>query len=362
MKMRICILLVLVLCYSFGVAQRVHVVQDKEGIYGIAKTYHIKHDSIVKWNQLVLKTNSKGNKEYVHSNGQSVKKGDSLFVENPYVFVQSSNNNEKVAASFDLDINLDEKKDLFEHTGSVEDSVSLLLSSTSADDNSHEVIIRDEVKQKERKHYYWCLWFIVGVAFGVLSREKCVKKLLSREIETKQSLDVNNENTSETDGLKKQIKKLKNENRKLKKDREGLEIANNELLEENIRLEKQLNESFLGDTEAKKQSNNMIQTNNNAILYAGFIIDGNFSCVTESPNDDTNFELHLENKNTASFVVFKPAIPRIVRNPTAFLQGCEKQVIGQIGEIEIKREGVAECDANGQWKVLNNNKLNVIIR
>lgn len=223
------------------------------------------------------------------------------------------------------------------------------------------------VVQENEGHCYWWLWLSMGIVVGILVWEKWVRKKVIREKETRHSLVVNYDDNSEAEEFKKQINKLTIENNKLNNKIVDLEVTNDDLLKEINRLDKQLNESLDSRnrrTESKKPSKKESQTDNNArsILYADFINDGQFSHVTGDPNDDSNFELHLTSEKTASFVVYKPASPRIVRNPAAFLQGCEKQVIGQTGEIEIRHEGRAECDSDGQWKVLNNNKLNVIIR
>jgi len=232
---------------------------------------------------------------------------------------------------------------------------------------SSRIARRVHVVQENEGHCYWWLWLVIGTVVGVLIWEKWVRKKVIREKETQHPLVVNYYDDSEVEEFKKQINKLTMENDKLNNKIVDLEVTNDDLLMEINRLDKQLNESFDSrnkKTNSKKPSSKESQTDNNArsILYADFINDGQFSHVTENPNDDSNFELHLTSEKTASFVVYKPASPRIVRNPAAFLQGCEKQVLGRTGEIEMRHEGRAECDSNGQWRVLNNNKLNVIIR
>lgn len=100
-------------------------------------------------------------------------------------------------------------------------------------------------------------------------------------------------------------------------------------------------------------------SNGSGFLYADFIDEGYFSKVKENPDDDTNFELHLNNERSASFIIYPPAYPRIVRNPAGFLQGCEKQVLGST-TISITDDGSAIKDDNGKWRIAN--KIKVVIK
>lgn len=96
------------------------------------------------------------------------------------------------------------------------------------------------------------------------------------------------------------------------------------------------------------------------ILYADFIEDGYFSKVKETPDDDTNFELHLDNEKAASFIISQSAYPRIARNPAGFLQGCDKQVLGyKTINIPDAGEGRAIKDENGKWRITK--RIKVII-
>ncbi|MBO6024650.1 MAG: hypothetical protein J6P83_07350 [Bacteroidales bacterium] len=101
-----------------------------------------------------------------------------------------------------------------------------------------------------------------------------------------------------------------------------------------------------------------IPTKNNMMLYGDFINDGCFSRVKENPDDDTNFELHLINERTASFIIYRPACPRIISNPMAFLQGCEKQVLGNT-IVSIVKEGTAMKDDNGKWRISDELKVEI---
>lgn len=86
--------------------------------------------------------------------------------------------------------------------------------------------------------------------------------------------------------------------------------------------------------------------------------DGFFNKVTEQPNDDTVFELELENSYSAKFTVYEEAYSRVIKRPE-FLPavGCDKQVIG-CSALEAE-PGRAQAQ-DGKWKVVS--KVNVIIR
>jgi len=101
-----------------------------------------------------------------------------------------------------------------------------------------------------------------------------------------------------------------------------------------------------------------VPSKENEILYADFIDEDYFSKVKETPDDDTNFELHLNDKNTASFIVYRPAYPRIVRNPAAFLRGCDKQVLGSTS-LSIPAPGEATKDADGRWRIKGKIKVRI---
>lgn len=101
-----------------------------------------------------------------------------------------------------------------------------------------------------------------------------------------------------------------------------------------------------------------VSAKDSMMLYGDFINNGYFSRVKENPDDDTNFELHLINERRASFIVYRPAYPRIVSNPSAFLQGCEKQILGNT-TVSIIREGTAMKDDNGKWRIVDELKVEI---
>lgn len=98
-------------------------------------------------------------------------------------------------------------------------------------------------------------------------------------------------------------------------------------------------------------------TNNNSVMYADCIVDSYFNNVTEKPDEDTVFELHTSS-NTADFIIYSGAKRRIIANP-AYLDGCEKQIIGD-SEVIVEEKGTAQIQMDGKWKIINN--LKVIIK
>lgn len=97
--------------------------------------------------------------------------------------------------------------------------------------------------------------------------------------------------------------------------------------------------------------------NNNSIMYADCIVDNFFNKVTNEPDEDTVFEFHAHN-NMADFVIYSGAKRRIIANP-AYLDGCEKQIIGD-SDVIVDETGIAQIQMDGKWKIINS--LKVIIK
>jgi hypothetical protein len=84
------------------------------------------------------------------------------------------------------------------------------------------------------------------------------------------------------------------------------------------------------------------------VLYADRIKDdGTFNEVTESPNNDTVFELEVEKPDSAKFTVYKSVYNKIICNPE-FLKGCDIQKNGNT-RMEIIF-GKAQ-EQSGKWLV-----------
>ena len=101
------------------------------------------------------------------------------------------------------------------------------------------------------------------------------------------------------------------------------------------------------------------QSSSSTILYSDSIIDEYFNRLRETPNENTVFELRLQNPQTASFTVYPAAYKRIIANPS-ILEGCEKQVSTGAQNLHIEREGAVRRQPDGKWKIIK--KLYVIIK
>ena len=97
------------------------------------------------------------------------------------------------------------------------------------------------------------------------------------------------------------------------------------------------------------------------ILYAYAIVNGKFNRVKEQPDSaETNFELRLDSPTatSAKIYIYPGAERRILANP-AFLEGCEKQILGN-SRVETTQPGLATKEGENNWVVTK--KPEVIIR
>jgi hypothetical protein len=100
-------------------------------------------------------------------------------------------------------------------------------------------------------------------------------------------------------------------------------------------------------------------TSNSSTSYSGSISDGHFNRVSETPNENTIFELHLQNANTAFFTIYEGAKQLVCKHPE-FLEDCEKQVLNNAQNVKIESEGEAQRQPDGKWRITK--KLSIIIQ
>lgn len=96
-------------------------------------------------------------------------------------------------------------------------------------------------------------------------------------------------------------------------------------------------------------------------LYADAIVNGKFNRVKEQPDPaETNFELRLDSPTatSAKIYIYPGAERRILANP-AFLEGCDKQILGN-SRVETTHPGLAQKEGENNWVVTK--KPEVIIR
>jgi len=86
-------------------------------------------------------------------------------------------------------------------------------------------------------------------------------------------------------------------------------------------------------------------------LYADAIIDGKFNRVSKQPTNDTIFELKLskQNEKRANVIIYEGAHELVKKRPE-FLEGCEKQILGN-SNVSMIHEGEAQKDDTGNWVV-----------
>lgn len=97
-----------------------------------------------------------------------------------------------------------------------------------------------------------------------------------------------------------------------------------------------------------------------SVLYAKSIVDNCLCNVTSQPNGNTIFELHLNGANQAELCLYSGALKRIVANP-AFIDGCDKQVINNDKNVEVRSTGLVRKDPiSGRWQVIR--KMDILIK
>ena len=235
-------------------------------------------------------------------------------------------------------------------------------------------------KIKEKKLFYGIVIFLVLMSFFILYKIVRVIILLVTAIllvviagrlfivkrennrnqpdKTKKTSKLNNKALyerikDEYNALEKDYRKLQNSSDKIGAEKnewerkcKELEKANEELIKENIELGEQIAGYQSKNQTAIDASPSFVPT-----LYADAIVDGFFNRVKEAPNDDTVFELCLQNAQSAVFTIYHFAYQRIIANPS-FLEGCDKQVLNNAQKIEIESEGTAVQQADGKWEIL----------
>lgn len=219
-------------------------------------------------------------------------------------------------------------------------------------------------------HSYSWVWLLLGLLIGMVLGAFLLYVLfankLRAELEHKENelSRLNYNLTSEKSSAGSELSRLHSRIKLIEQKNKDLDNENNSLREEIA----QLKTAQQRVSEYRTERTSPINTNqvsnetsgSSKTLYADAIIDDCFVKVRETPNEDSIFILHLNGENTADFSIYKSAYQRVVANPS-FLEGCEKQILGDIMQLEIVSEGKAQREvSNGKWKVIN--KLNVLIK
>lgn len=219
---------------------------------------------------------------------------------------------------------------------------------------------------------------IVIIAFVVIivaRKWNSIVGLFSKQRMNLQSdIAVNNGLLEQISKLEGEKNRLLNENNRLQRENVALEkkitalkSQLDEIIEDNIRTGKELddlkaganNKSLNANNKENAPSRSQTQSQNPTVLYADAIVDGALIRVKEVPGDDSIFELHLNNSNTANVVICKNAVQRIIANPS-FIDGCEKQILPNASNVEIVTPGTAQKEADsGKWVVVEKLKVNI---
>ena len=185
--------------------------------------------------------------------------------------------------------------------------------------------------------------------------------------------DSTSNNTNEIENIRKQLKELKLENKGLKyleNDNSSLRTEKKQLEQKNRELEKkcqELEKGIQGLTNIENSQKHIISETRQVepkpiqrfCFYADSIINGVFNKISETPNEDTIFELKkTSSAHIAQICIYQEAIKRVIKNPD-FVEGCDKQKISlQPQSIEVEA-GEATCE-EGKWKINKKVKIRFI--
>lgn len=325
MLRQFCLLLItLCLCFASYCQENYYIVKRDDSSGKIAKQYGINYDEFKRWNNL------KGDNPTIHI-------GDTLWIVDPTTIQNKSN---EVAT-------IEVKSIVGNEVGAgVENGTP-----------------KGENPEKTQSHsWVWMLLgLLVGLVLGAALFYVLFMKKLKAELEHKENelsnlkFNLSNEKSNSNAGLSRLHSKI-----------QSLERENQRLFDENVSLGEEidhLKEIQTCENESSAVSSSQVPQQSlgaSKTMFADAIIDGCFVKVREAPNEDSIFELHLDGENSVIFCIYKPAYQRVMANPS-FLEGCEKQIIGDVMQIEIVANGTAQRDvSNGKWKIIN--KLNVLIK
>ncbi|MDR0873392.1 MAG: Ig-like domain-containing protein [Prevotellaceae bacterium] len=191
---------------------------------------------------------------------------------------------------------------------------------------------------------------LVLIVFLVIILKKHKKELAKQKENAEEALNISDE----------EEKKKKDELEKLNK---GLNDKIKDLEFENKNLRADLNSkpAQTPTTFVSAPVSNSVSLSKS--LYADAINEQNglFNRVTESPNEDTVFELKLNNAadKTAKFTIYERACPRVLKN-NDFAAGCEMQKITSSPSRLDVEQGTVELQDNGKWKITAKAKVKFV--
>lgn len=220
---------------------------------------------------------------------------------------------------------------------------------------------------KSKSFSWWWLWLITGAILGIAAWEIRLKRMIRMKFFAKRrSSESKVHQEDEFTAWENDKKDFENEIIELKNKIITLEAQNKDLLNENIEWGQKF-ESY-----PYKQKNNfdtdldqsigknlteIQRATHSFILYSGSISENSFKRVSEIPNENTIYELHLQNANTATFTLYEQAKQLVCKHPE-FLEGCNKQVLSN-QNVRIDNEGAAQRQAEGSWKIIRDLSITI---
>lgn len=221
------------------------------------------------------------------------------------------------------------------------------------------------LSEQDQKSDFW-LYVMLGIAI-LLSITSIVLSLLLSKKYQKQLKD---------DAFREAVVKIVMESTRLKNWREEGKVAvkstvtscssyDSEIrdlrtrvaeLEDKLRNSARENtNTVIASSSSSSQGKTKVTTSSEQYLYADSIMNDQFHRVTESPSEDSIFELKLKGGSKATVTIYKPAYNKVRANPS-YLEGCDKQIMGNT-TVTIDREGEAEKDENGKWRLKSRPKV-----
>ena len=315
------------------------------GLSQIARDNNVKLDSLYSWNNLTERS--------IIQIGQKIIVGwedvPSEEIEGDSAVSEQGNEQQSVSA-----LSVVEQSQRNAETTDIKEKEAL-NSSGNGDPNSQE---------KKNNHFSWgtlLVGMLLGIVLGILLLYFFFVKKLKAEHEREER-----ELSQRISELRDEKSKLDAEVLRLQSKIRSIEKEKQQFLDENVVLGEEIDR--LKATGHERDENKAEQTKIVSaqiavvptVLYADAIIDDYFVKVRETLDEDSVFVLQLNGENSADFSICESARQRVVANPS-YLEGCEKQILGNAMQLEVVSKGFAQRDAsNGKWKVIE--KLNVIIR
>lgn len=348
MMMKRVLLLTMILCLSvFGICQNnFHIIQSGDNIGMIANRYGKQSMDLLQWNDL--------------DRNSTLRIGDTIWLISPRQRLEEKLANEEAKKTeTQATIQLAESSD-----------EGNMASGNTGRNKSRNNGREKNAKTTNNVGSHSCLWWVylligllVGGTLGVLFGKLVLLKKAEKAFSFERNDFINRISRLEDNKrvMNKDVEKLRSQLRKVENEKRGLLEENVSLGEEMDRLKGMRRIENVDETESSKDSLGVSRTSaQSKFLYSDAIIEDYFVKVRETPNDDAIFILALQGENTAVFSIYKASYQRVIANPS-FLEGCEKQILGNSMELEIVSKGTAQKDtSNGKWKIIN--KLNVIIR